>query len=324
MTFGELLNRYIASLGGRPSKAKYSQLQKQMFSDPQWHEREADAITRYDLLLLKQQLASTPSHANKVLGLVKQAYVWGSNTIDPQARRPVYDGPNPASTIRGFTCKSREVLMDHAQLRLILSSLDFLDPKYHAFFTLRLLAPGRIKELCDMRWEHVDLTTGKWLKPKTKNGRQHIVPLPTQAIAALEAFRLADPPPADNPGYVFKGVYGRAIQPESVRKVWSRFRLDLHMEKIWLLDFRRTLASYLYTVVKADDMLVKAMLNHYDGRPSAVYTRLSFDFLAPIMQRYADWMWTFKEEDHHATHTMDMFPAVPSDNPGVRANLALQ
>ena len=323
MTFGKLLTQYIASLGARPSKAKYSQLQRQFFCTPDWHEREASAITRYDLLLLKQQLAATPAHANKVLGLVKQAYVWGGNTIDPQARRPIYDGPNPADTIRGFTCKSREVLMDHTQLRLIVNSLDFLDAKYRAFFTLRLLAPGRIKELCDMRWEHVDLVTGKWLKPTTKNGRQHIVPLPVQAIEALETFRSACPPPADSPGYVFKGACGRAILPESVRKSWNRFRLDLHMEGIWLLDFRRTLASYLYTVVKADDMLVKAMLNHYDGRPSAVYTRLSFDFLTPIMQRYADWVWLFKEEVSHA-NTMDLFPAVHHDSPGIRANLSLQ
>jgi len=56
------------------------------------------------------------------------------------------------------------------------------------------------------------------------------------------------------------------------------------------LNFRRTLASYLYTEIRADELTAKAVLNHYDGRPVAVYTRLNYDRLAEIIQAYADWV----------------------------------
>ena len=89
------------------------------------------------------------------------------------------------------------------------------------------------------------------------------------------------------------GVYGRPMQGESARKVWSKLRTDLKMHDVQLLDFRRTLATYLYSEIKADDLTAKAVLNHFDGRPVAVYTRLNYDKLALVIQAYADWIWQF-------------------------------
>ena len=148
MTFGTLLDRYLESLAGRPSQLDYQQLRQQFFTTPEWADKPAAAVTRYDVLVLVQSLAKTKSHANKVLGLIRQAYYWASNTIDPVAKAPLFDGPNPAAAVKRYACKSREVLMDFSQLRRLVSSLDLLDTKYYTFFTLRILAPGRIKELC--------------------------------------------------------------------------------------------------------------------------------------------------------------------------------
>jgi len=303
MTFGTLLDRYIASLAGRHSQRGYAQIQRQFFDTPEWRDKDAAAVTRYDVLLLVQSLSETKAHANKVLGLIRQAYYWASNTIDPVAHAPLYDGVNPAEKVKRYACKSREVLMDFTQLRRLVSNFDFLDPKYYTFFTLRILVPGRIKELCTMRWTDLDLTVGKWTKLNTKNGRTHIIPLPKQALLALQMFAAISCGKAHGhmPEYVFQGNYGKPLLPESARKIWAGFRHDLQMDDIWLLDFRRTLASYVYMNVKADEMLVKAILNHYDSRPCAIYTRLNFDFLAPIMQGYADWVWSFKQEVSDAT-----------------------
>jgi integrase len=205
---------------------------------------------------------------------------------------------NPAEKVKRYACKSREVLMDFTQLRRLVSNFDFLDPKYYTFFTLRILVPGRIKELCTMRWTDLDLVVGKWTKLNTKNGRTHMIPLPKQALLALQMFAAMSrhKHTGQMPEYVFQGHYGKPLLPESARKIWAGFRHDLQMDDIWLLDFRRTLASYVYMNVMADEMLVKAILNHYDSRPCAIYTRLNFDFLAPIMQGYADWVWSFKQE----------------------------
>ena len=323
MTFGELLDRYIDSLAGRPAQRDYQQLQAQFFDAPEWRDRDASAITRYDVLFLMQSLEQTKSHANKALGLVRQAYYWASNTIDHEAKAPLYGGPNPAEKVKRYSCKSREVLMDFSQLRRLVSSLDFLNLKYRTFFTMRILAPGRITELCETRWADLDLHAGKWTKHHTKTDRKQIVPLPTQVVAILRTFAelSRDPYNQQMPEYVFQGHCGRPLLPESARKVWASFRSDLQMEQIWLLDFRRTLASYVYMHVKADEMLVKAILNHYDSRPCAVYTRLAFDFLAPIMQGYADWVWSFKQEVSDESVSR---PAQPESAGRVRATATTQ
>ena len=161
-----------------------------------------------------------------------------------------------------------------------------------------------------MRRDAVNLDSGKWFKRLTKTGRPQFVLIPRQALDYLRQL----PHEGD---YFFMGVYGRPLQRESARKVWATLRRDLGMADVQLLDFRRTLASYLYTEIRADELTAKAVLNHYDGRPVAVYTRLNYDRLAEIIQQYADWIWqlhpqggshaqgvfSFDRGDHHRRHT---------------------
>jgi integrase len=287
MTFSTLLHLYIESLAGRPSHEKYRQLSRQFFESPAWSDRKANEITRQDILLLKQSLEKTPAHANKVLGLVKQAYRWAEDRIDPATKEPLYNGQNPAWRVTRHDSVSRERLMDRAEIASLLNNIDRLNLKYRSFFVARLLTPCRILELCNMRRDAVDMVTGKWHKRTTKNGRPQWVLVPRQALALLSQL------PVEGE-FFFMGVYGRPIRPESARKVWVKFRADLGLSDVWLLDFRRTLATYLYTEISSDDLTAKAVLNHYDSRPVAVYTRLNYDRLAEIIQKYADWIWSLK------------------------------
>jgi hypothetical protein len=57
----------------------------------------------------------------------------------------------------------------------------------------------------------------------------------------------------------------------------------------------QALAIYLYRLHRrqeVDDLTIKALLNHYDGRPVAIYTRLDVEYLSKILQGYADWLWS--------------------------------
>lgn len=149
-----------------------------------------------------------------------------------------------------------------------------------------------------MRRDSVNLESGKWFKRTTKNGRPQYVLIATQALPYLRQL-----PPAGE--FFFQGAYQRPIQRESVRKIWSLYRSTIGLADVQLLDFRRTLATYLYTELQADELTVKALLNHYDGRPVAVYTRLNYDRLAEITQRYADWIWShLPQEDDHEQITL--------------------
>lgn len=293
MTFGELTNAYLSWLGPRPSATRYRALYARHFRHTPLHARPADQVSRHDVLLIKQQYESTPAQCSKAIGLIKQAYNWGLDRIDPQTHQPLYDGSNPAARVTKPSGLPRERLMDRTELRALLGSLHLLNHKYQAFLVCRLLVPCRIKELCEMRRDSVNLESGKWFKRTTKNGRAQYVLIATQALPFLRLL-----PPAGE--FFFQGAYQRPIQRESVRKIWSLYRRTIGLADVQLLDFRRTLATYLYTELQADELTVKALLNHYDGRPVAVYTRLNYDRLAEITQRYADWIWSHRpQEDDH-------------------------
>lgn len=286
MTFGELFSAYRTSLGTRSSAKRYLDIYQQYFKA--WDAREINTITRSELLYFRQRYQHTPEQCRKGLGLVRQMYNWARNTIDHHTMRCFYEGQNPAEGISPPASIRRERLMDLSEIKSLLASLDLLSLKYQAFLMTRLLAAGRIKELCEMRRDCVNLDTGKWFKAKTKTGLPQFMHIPMRALVYLRML------PVEGE-YFFMGAYGRPLQPESARKIWARFRLHLNMPDVWLLDFRRTLASYLYMQQKADDLLVKAVLNHYDPRPVAIYTRLDFDYLKDVMERYAEWIWALRD-----------------------------
>jgi len=285
MTFGELFSAYHASLGARHSATRYLYIYQQYFRA--WDSRDINTITRSEILFFRQRYQHTPEQCRKGLGLIRQMYNWARNRIDEKTFRCLYEGENPAWKVSPPVSIPRERLMDLSEIKALLASLDFLTLKYQAFLLTRLLAAGRILELCTMRRDCVNLDTGKWFKEHTKTGRPQYMHIPRHALAYLRALPIEGE-------YFFMGAYGRPLQPGSARKIWARFRLHLDMPDVWLLDFRRTLASYLYMQCKADDLTVKAVLNHYDPRPVAIYTRLDYDFLKNIMEQYADWIWALK------------------------------
>lgn len=274
----------------RPSASRYQQLYRQYFSQPEWADRRARDITRHDLLYFKQCYEATPAQCNKAISFVKQAYNWANDRIDPETRQPYYDGPNPAIRVQKCATYSRERQMDEREIRILLANLEDYSPHYEAFFVARLLTPCRIKELCEVKWADVDWTTGKWTKKLTKNGRSHAILIPRQALTFMQRL-------PQTCAYVFPGHYGQPWRTCSAQKAWATVRKECKLPAdLQLLDFRRTLASYLYTEIEADELTAKAVLNHYDGRSVAVYTRLNYDHLAAIVQRYADWIWQLKAE----------------------------
>jgi integrase len=299
VTFGDLAVAYLTKhLKGKESQGDYAWIYRTYFEEPLGKLPLAQ-VERFWLMELNQSLADRPAHANKVLGFVKQAFKWGQRTINHETHRPYWEGENPGWSVGRYQCFDRERVMDHAEITLLLQQIEHFDEKYQAFYMTRLLVPCRLRELCTMRRDAV-LETGKWTKGKTKNGRPHVIHIPRQAMQYL---RRLSPTWFDKHtrthvphAYFFPGQYGQPLSPCAVQKMWRRHRAKLDMNDLWLLDFRRTLHTYLYRVMKVDDLTAKALLNHYDARPVAIYVRLDYDYLAGILQGYADWLWQFKQE----------------------------
>lgn len=151
LTFGQLAELYLSqALAGRPSYYEYTRIYRVHFANPAWASQPLSGITRFQIMELNQRCASTPAHGNKIVGFIKQVFAWGQDTINPKTHRPYFEGENPAIRIHRHECNARERLLDYAEIRLLLDTIDFQSPKYQAFFLCRLLVPCRILELCTM------------------------------------------------------------------------------------------------------------------------------------------------------------------------------
>lgn len=314
LTFGELCDAYLMSLQGRPSASRYRQVYRQYFE--RWARQYAQDITRLQVIKFQQETTMAPAQMLKAIGLIRQAYKWAGRTINPVTDDLFFGGPNPAIDLHLSRADSRERLARHDELIKILRELPFLYPRHAAFFAIRLTAPSRIKELCETEpghWSRGELVPGYpgaavWSKPTTKNGKPQDIYVAPQAMRYLDALPWSGK-------YFFMGAYGRHWQECAPSKAWRDLMMDLgigtdclrHGKKrdpeartnpcrcLQLLDVRRTLASYLYRMHRrqeVDDLTIKALLNHYDGRPVAIYTRLDMEYLAKILQQYADWLWS--------------------------------
>src|SRR6185312_5207776 len=169
-------------------------------------------------------------------------------------------------------------------------------PRPHAPAMLfMLLTLARREEVCDARWEHVDLAEKVWVIPETKNGIRHHVPLSRQAVALLTALRQEGARPADRVFSVGRrspvaggetraplGNWDREtklIQQASGTSGWHRH------------DLRRTGATRLGELGVMPE-LIQAALNHIAIRShlAVVYNRSRYrPQVAAALQQLADW-----------------------------------
>ena len=89
----------------------------------------------------------------------------------------------------------RQRVLRGNELVLVWSAADDLGAPWTSFVRLLLLCGQRLREVAGMKWEELDLDAGTWVIPgaRTKNKRDHLVPLPDTAVAMIEAMRPEKP-----------------------------------------------------------------------------------------------------------------------------------
>jgi integrase len=162
------------------------------------------------------------------------------------------------------------------ELKVAWRAAQTLEPPYGAFIKLLILTGQRRNEVAEMRWPEIDLATKRWTLPKerSKNEREHTVPLSDSAVAILRAL-----PRIGDSDLIFT-INGRnRITAFHLIKQ----RLDALMPSNtapWTLhDLRRTFASGCARLGVAVHV-VEAALNHRSGTikgVAAVYNRYSYD-----------------------------------------------
>jgi integrase len=218
-------------------------------------------------------LSKTPHQANSGLWLLKAMYTWA-------IRRGLYPAPNPATGVKAHRTFSRERVMSSLEVATLLGALDLAPAKLSVLLVVLFTTGCRLSEARRMQPQQVNLSTGAWLQPKTKNGKPHMTYLPMQAREAIALLPHSE-------DFIFDGLPGQCWSLNGAGKAWKKVRRMLDLQDVHLHDFRRTFATHLYMATK-DDFLVKRCLNHTNPSVTAIYVRISQEEVASAMQAQAD------------------------------------
>jgi integrase/recombinase XerC len=137
----------------------------------------------------------------------------------------------------------------------------------------------RLSELCALRWRELDLAEGL-VQVTGKGNKQRVVPVGSQARAALAAWR-ADTPCAPTAA-VFPGRGGAPISPRAVQ---LRLRAAAQRQGVWKRVHPHLLRhSFASHVLESSGDLrgVQELLGHADIATTQLYTHLDFQHLAKV------------------------------------------
>jgi integrase len=195
-----------------------------------------------------------------------------------------YAGENPAARIKLFREEKRERFLSPEELRRVNEAL-ILEPNHYwrAYFPLCLMLGTRKSELLSARWSDVDFEQRTLRLPKTKAGRSHLLPLPTQAVEILKSL-----PSRGQSEWVFPSKNAEKHTVEAA-KAWQRIRARAGVTDVRLHDLRRTLGSWLAAQGYSLPLIGRA-LNHSNLASTQVYARLDLDPVRHALEENAKLM----------------------------------
>ena len=163
---------------------------------------------------------------------------------------------------------------------------------------LLILTGARREEIASLRWSEVDLDDGTITLPpsRTKNKREHVIPLSTPARALLAA----QPRRAEDDGRPRDLIFGSGAR-EFLDMSGGKADLDARINVAnkgeplphWVAhDFRRAISTTLHERLGVPPHVVEFILAHVGGHKSGVagvYNRASYlDERRRALQRWAD------------------------------------
>jgi integrase len=290
-TFGALLPRFLERQRARLKPRSFEEVERHLAAHAKpLHGRPIEAIDRRAIATRLAEIAkaSGPAASNRVRTSLSAFFSW--------AAREGYVESNPvAYTNKAIENGSRERVLNDDELAAVWRAAG--DGQYGAIVKLLALTGARRDEIASLRWSEIDLDAATVNLPptRTKNRREHVIPLSESALAIVAA----QPRRTEADGTPRNLVFGygqRGYQD------WSGSKADLDARIAvarkgraldWTPhDFRRSLSTALHERFGVPPHVVEAVLGHVGGHRSGVsgiYNRaLYLDERRRALQRWAD------------------------------------
>jgi len=281
--FGEIKEEFVRVHCGRRNRERTRKetariLQFDFVS--RWKRRDIRDIGRKDIVGVLDAIMErgAPIAANNALAAIRKFFNWcferGLITSNP------CNGiKKPAKS------ETRDRVLTDEELRSIWQASDRVGYPFGVLVQLLLLTAQRRTEVATMRWRDIDLSSGVWSIPAelTKNGKPHLVPFSTLALARLASLpRLHESfvfPARGNEKSTFSGFSKLKAKTDQVSEVQG-----------WTLhDLRRSAATHMGRLGVAPHV-VERILNHESGSfrgVAGVYNR--FQYLPEMREGLERW-----------------------------------
>ena len=269
-TVGALLPTFLERQRARLKPRSYEETERHL--NRHCKPLHPSAITALDrrtvaACLAKIAKASGPVAANRVRSSLSAFLTW--------CAREGYIDTNPAAyTNKAVENGGRNRLLTDGELAVIWRGLG--DDQYGTIMKLLMLTGARRDEIASLCWSEVDLDEGTITLPpsRTKNKREHVIPLSEAAHALLAA----QPRRAEDDGSPRDLIFGRGERGFSD---WSGSKADLDARITaanegkplphWTPhDFRRALSTALHERLGVPPHVVETILAHVGGHKAGV------------------------------------------------------
>jgi integrase len=189
----------------------------------------------------------------------------------------------PANPVHGTNRpeqpKSRERVLSYRELAEIWQACG--DDDYGRIVRLLILTAQRRAEVGGMRWQELDTEAGQWFLPsaRTKNHREHVLPLVRDALALLPHCRtgrdhiFGDGPRRERDQHRGFSGWSKSKAALDARILAARKMVDAGAKPLshWTVhDLRRTAATVMADQLGVLPHIVEAILNHVSGHRAGV------------------------------------------------------
>jgi integrase len=229
-----------------------------------WGGKRLSQITKADIRAMLDAIAigrKKPIQANRVFAQLRKLCAWAVQN-DYIERSPCDGVAAPSPETR------RDRFLSDDEIRLAWGAFGATGWPFGDIAKLLLLTGARRDEIAEGRWSEVDLAAKTWTLPgaRTKNKREHIIPLSDAAMAIIAQLpRIGDKPD----GFIFTTTYRSAVSGFSRAKLAIDKATGAFAERWTFHDLRRTVATNLQKLgVKLE--VTEAVLNHVSGSRAGI------------------------------------------------------
>ena len=220
-------------------------------------------LSQGQVLTAIERYTQSPSSQNYAFTTFKVFFNW--------AVRRQYLEANPLNALkRPHRTRPRERVLSDLELRVLLTHTLSERGRFNDIVTLLALTGQRKGEISNLQWSEIDGDVLILSPERTKNKREHVVPLAARALGLLHEIEGGS-----------QYVFGTAAD-DTPYNGWSRAQrkivADTGLDHFTLHDLRRTFST-IHAKIGTPIHVTEKLLNHVSGTISgvaAVYNRHSY------------------------------------------------